>query len=111
MVIYKTCDEYLASVIGQESVGTMTFYRRRIMALNLIIDALMMQAAAAAGTANISQYSLNDGQTIISTTYKGPDAITKAIMQYETLKNLYLNKMNGRAMRMVDSKSFPHGYN
>jgi hypothetical protein len=110
MVVYKTCDEFLASIVGQETVGTQTYYKRRIQALNLIIDALMVQAAAAAGTSNISQYSLNDGQTIISTTYKGPDAISKAILQYETLKNMYLNKMNGRAMRMMDSKNFPHGY-
>jgi len=98
MVVYSSAAAYI------ESCKTL---RDKIIAIDAIIAALMTTALLAATNDNISQYSLNDGQTIINTSYRGVAGITKSIMDMEALKQLYLNRLNGRMTRLVDSKNFP----
>lgn len=81
----------------------------KIVKIDLIIDALLLVAATAAVTDHIEEYSLNDGQTIIRTEYRGTDAVVKSIKAFEMLRELYINKVNGRVFRLVDAKSFFHG--
>lgn len=77
----------------------------RLIRVNKVIDALLETAANSAGNAHITNYSMDDGQTKIQTEYRGTDAIMKSIKDFETLREYYKNKVNGRVMRLVDSKN------
>lgn len=77
----------------------------KITAIDAIIDALLLTAVKAAAGENISQYSLNDGQVIISTTYKTAADVQKSITAFEQIRQMYINRINGRVIRLVDSKN------
>lgn len=96
MAVYASAAHY---------IGSCTSVKARIAAIDLIIDALLLTAATAATTENITQYSLNDGQTIISTTYKGTKAVVDSISAFRTLREAYVQQLTGRVTRLVDSKN------
>lgn len=97
MVVFDRCGLYIESC---------TTLQAKIAAINAIIDALEIQALDAIATNNITEYQLNDGQTIIKEVYRGSDNIAKAINEYEAIKQRYVNRLNGRVIRGVDSKNF-----
>lgn len=76
------------------------------MAVDAIIDALLLQAADTAGTSNYSEYYLDDGQTRISTKYRSVMDVQAGIFAFERLRQMYLNRLNGRMIRLVDGKNF-----
>ena len=78
----------------------------KITALDAIIDALFIVATESAETDNITEYSLDSGQTKIKTTYNGAEAVFKSIVSYEKLRTMYVNRLNGRSFKLVDSKNF-----
>jgi len=96
MVIYNSADKYI------ESCQTV---RDQIAAINAIQAALMSQALKAASKGPVSQYSLNDGQTIISATYRSTKEITEAYWDFERIKQVLINQINGRMFRLVDGKN------
>ncbi|KKQ06413.1 MAG: hypothetical protein US15_C0012G0011 [Candidatus Moranbacteria bacterium GW2011_GWF1_36_4] len=99
MVIYNNAGLYI-----EES----TTIEGKIAAIEAIITALQVTAASAAGCDNITEYSLDDGQSKIRTVYRGVSQIIASINNFEKLKQMYINKLNGRVVRLVDSKSFIH---
>lgn len=102
MVYFETAGLYIESC---------TTLRAKITAIDNIISALLTTAANAAANENITEYTLNDGQTIIKSTYRGMKAIQDSINSFEKLKQMYVNRLNGRVMRLVDSKNFTGGFN
>lgn len=100
MATYVSASQYIESC---------TSIKGKIAAIDAIIDALLLTAAKSAESENISQYSLNDGQTIISTTYKGTQSVVASIAAFRTLRASYAQMLTGRVVRLVDSKNFP-GY-
>lgn len=80
--------------------------RAKITRIDEIISALEDTALKAAGNDNITEYSLNDGQTIIRTVYKGADAVLNSIIAFEKIRQMYINRLSGRVMRLVDGKNF-----
>src|SRR5688500_17229568 len=107
MIIYKCASAYI------QSFSTL---KAKIDAINAIQDALLNQALINIGTnasENLSQYSLNDGQTVISATYRTSDQVMQDYRSYENLKNQLLaayDNASGRMVRLVDHKSFPNGF-
>lgn len=85
--------------------------REKIVRIDAIITALETSALKAAETGNISEYSLDDGQTKIKTAYRSPVDVQNSIDAFEKIKQRYVNQLNGRVMRLVDSKSFINGRN
>jgi hypothetical protein len=78
----------------------------KIIAIDLIIDALLLTAAKAAAGDNISEYSLNDGQTIIKTVYKSSASIQQSIKDFESLKVMYQNRLNRSSItKLVASRN------
>ena len=77
----------------------------KIVKIDLILDALLTNAMIAAGDDNIREYSLNDGQTIIRTEYSGTDSVMKSYQSWEKIKQIYVNRLDGRMVRLVDGKS------
>lgn len=78
----------------------------KITRIDAVIDALLTNALKAATTDNIEEYSLNDGQTIIKTRYRNSASVMRSIKEMETIKQVYVNRLNGRMIRLVDSKNF-----
>jgi len=80
----------------------------KITAIEAIISALETTALTAASTGNIDEYSLDDGQVKIKTTYRNVTQIAKSIQDFETIRQRYINhpSINGRYIRLVDAKSF-----
>lgn len=103
MIIFDSSEIYIESA---------TTLRDKITRLDVVIDALFTVAATAAAKGNISEYSLDDGQTKIKTVYKSAESVMASIQVFEAQKQTYINRLNGRSFRLVDSKNFPgRGYN
>lgn len=94
---------FLSSAIYVQSRTTM---EAKITAIDAIIDALMLSAATAATKDGIEEYWLNDGQTQIKESYRSTEAILKSIEAFERLRQMYINRLNGRMVRLMDSKNF-----
>lgn len=98
MVYFDSADLYIEGA---------TSLRDKITRIDAVIDALLTTATKAAANDNISEYSLNDGQTQIRTAYKGADQVFQSIAAFERLKQIYVNRLNGRSFRLIDGKNFP----
>ena len=97
MVIYDRADIYISST---------TALKEKITRLDAIITALEDKALEGVEQVNISEYTLNDGQTTIRTAYRSQEEILNAINGYIRMREHYVNKLNGRRIRLVDGKSF-----
>lgn len=78
----------------------------KIARIDAIITALEAAALKGAATGNFSEYSLDDGQTKIRTAYRSVEDIARSITAFETIRQRYINQLNGRHVRLVDSKNF-----
>ena len=87
-------------------INEATDLRDKISRINNVINALLDVALKAASTENITEYQLDDGQTKIRTMYRGTKAVFEAINDFERLKQMYINRLMGRAIRLVDSQNF-----
>jgi len=97
---YESVDKYL---------GTAQDLKDRINKIEQVITALYNTAERAAAKGDISQYSLDDGQVRISTTYKSVEDIMHSIESFEKLKQMYINQLQGRMVRLVDGRNFKRG--
>ena len=77
----------------------------KIAKIDLIIAALEDTALSSAANDNIEEYWLDDGQSKIKTRYKGTDEVFKSIHSFEKMRQIYVNRLNGYVVRMVDSRS------
>lgn len=87
-------------------IETASTKKERIAKIDQVIDALTNAAIKAAGKGHISEYMLNDGQTIIKSTYRSLTEIHQAIRDFIQLKNLLINQLTPRVVRLVDGKNF-----
>lgn len=100
------------SVIFQSEtlfIDSATDMEAKIVKIDLIIEALLDLSLTAVGKQDIVEYTLDDGQTKIRTEFRGMSAILRAITDYEKLRQMYFNRLNGRTFRLVDSKSVIFG--
>lgn len=83
-----------------------TTIEARIAAIDAIIDALFVQQLALASQGEpITEYMLNDGQTIIKAIYKTPEAIARTIELMQKQRNRYAN-MGRNTYRLVGERNF-----
>jgi hypothetical protein len=80
--------------------------RDKIIAIDKIIEALELQALTAAGNIDVSEYSLDDGQTRIKTMYRSGKDIADSILVFMRIREMYVNRLNGRKFRLLDSRNF-----
>ena len=84
-------------------IESATTLEQKLTRYNQIIEALELQMLnVGAGNSDVSNYSINDGQVSISTTYRDPISIANAIDRFTMLRNKILNKLNGRSMVLRD---------
>lgn len=101
MVVYDSADIF---------IETAKSLKDKIIKIDLVLDALMGTALKSAANANISEYWLDDGQTKIKTVYTSTTSVMQSIKSFETIKQMYINQLNGRVVRLVDSKNFTRNY-
>jgi len=91
---------------ASEYVDSCTTLKQKIAAINAVQDALLTTAMKAVEVGHITQYSLNDGQTIIQETYRNSKEITDAYNGFEVIKQMYVNRMAGRLTRLMHNTNF-----
>jgi len=52
------------------------------------------------GSANYSEYQMDDGQMKVRTAYRSPKEVTAGILELEKLKQRYVNRYNGRCVTL-----------
>lgn len=77
----------------------------KITALDTIITGLLTSAAKGAESGHISEYQIDDGQSKIRTMYRSMDALYASIKNFEKLRYMYLNQLNGRGFVLRDRNS------
>lgn len=100
MVIYTSFEQYVQSA---------TTIQAKLAKIDAIIDVLLTTALVSAGSDNTQEYSLDDGQSKVSTIYKGTDGVMKSIAAFEKLRDYYKTKLDnntGRVVQLVDRRNF-----
>lgn len=97
MITYDSTDIYIQSA---------TTLRAKIVRIDAMIVALEDTVLKAVGTGNVEDYSLDDGQVRIKTTYRNTEEVIKSITDLETIRQMYVNRLNKRHFRLVDGKNF-----
>lgn len=100
MIYYDSCALYISSTQDP---------RERIKKIDLIIDMLMTTGLSSAENADVNEYSLDDGQSKIKTVFNSPDKVISAINGFEKIRNIYINRINGRVTRLVPGSSIING--
>jgi len=77
----------------------------KIIKIQAIIAALEVRALDTIDNIDVEEYRLEDGQMTIKTSFRSPDAIWKAINQYDIILQRYINQLNGRVVRLLDAKT------
>lgn len=98
MLVFKSASEY---------VETCTSVKAQIAAIDAIVTALFLVALKAAENGDISQYSLDNGQTVVQTTYRTAKDVADSIAAFKAIRKSLVNDRIGIGMvRLVDSKNF-----
>ena len=83
-----------------------TSLKQRYDRITAIITALENAQLAGISNSDVVSYSLDDGQTRISTNYRSADQVAKAITEYEKIRNRILSEITGtRIVRLADAGS------
>jgi len=68
----------------------------KINAISSLIDSMELKLLDTVGSANYSEYQMDDGQMKVRAAYRSPKDVTAGIMELEKLKQRYVNRYNGR---------------
>lgn len=91
--------------IGEYILDSQDLKQKYVKVCN-VINALYDQAIVSAGSSDISSYSVDDGQTKLSTTYRSMDDVERAIVKFTRLKNMLARQISGTTIvRLADSQS------
>jgi hypothetical protein len=85
-------------------IESKTTIQGRINAIETLIDSVLMQMISAVDTGNNIEYLVDNGQSKIMLKYRSPDEVAKVIQTLEKTKQIYVNRLNGRVMRSMDTK-------
>ncbi len=100
MVTYMLIDANFESCTG---------IKAKITKIDAIISALFDTALKSVANGDTVEYTLDTGQTKINKIFSSTESVTKAIQDYEKIRQLYVNKISSRVVRLVDSKNFNNG--
>lgn len=76
----------------------------KIARIDAIITALEDSLLLLAGNADVEEYRLDDGQTIIKTIFRDPDLLEKAINSLQRRKTRLINNCKGYRYRLMDNR-------
>lgn len=84
---------------------TCTSIRAKITKIDAVIDALLTTALKSVQTGNRVEYQIDTGQTKQKVVYSSTESVTKAIQEYEKIRQIYVNKLTGSEFRNVDQRN------
>jgi peptidyl-tRNA hydrolase len=90
---------------GYAYIETATSIKQKVACIDSIIDGLLNSALKAVENEDISEYWLDDGQTKIKTVYRSAAEVMKSINSFEKIRNIYLNRINGFSVQLIDKNS------
>ena len=79
--------------------------REKITRIDAVITKLEEMALLGADNMDITETSLDDGQTKIKTIYRSAAEIASTITKYMVIKNRYISELNGCRMSLIDSRN------
>lgn len=80
----------------------------KIVQIDAIIASLYTTALISVGNGDIARYEIDTGQSRQEVEYTKLDQVTKAIENYEKIRQMLQNKLSPRTFRLMDSKNFRH---
>lgn len=86
-------------------IESATSLKEKITKICAIQDALFDAALKAATGENILEYNLDDGQAKVRAIYRTSGAIMQSYHELESLKQMCMNKLNGRIFIFKDGLS------
>jgi len=90
-----------------EYVSSCSSLQEKVRRLDVIILALMDSALKAAFAEGKKEYWLDDGQIRTKIVRMSVEEMSNSILAMEKMKQMYLNQLNRRQVRLVDSRNFP----
>lgn len=79
----------------KEYVASKASIKAKIIAIEKLIDSMLLNAVEAIDNSGTASYSMDDGQMKVMTEYRSITDISKGIKSLEQIKNLYVNRHNG----------------
>lgn len=73
----------------------------KIATYDLLIEGLEQAMLASVESGHLVQYELDDGQIKVRTMYRSVKDLTDAMNGFIKLRQYYINKANGRSIRLV----------
>lgn len=87
-------------------VQSATSIQEKICKIDTLITALEDAAIEAAAGADVSEYSLDDGQTKIRAVNRSVSEIANSITAFEQIRQMYILRYgSGRVIQLVDRES------
>lgn len=86
-------------------IESATTLKAKIEKIDTLITALEDAAIRAAAGEEIKEYLLDDGQTRIRSIARSAEEISRSIIGWESVKQIYVNRLNSRVSRAVDQFS------
>lgn len=94
-VEYMTMPEYFES--KSKLIGKVATY-------DLLIESMEKSILLATDSGHLIQYELDDGQMKCRSQYRNVSAMADAITGLEKLRQMYINRYNGRTNRLVGGR-------
>ena len=85
-----------------------TTLQARIIAIDALIDSMILRVGEVVNGMNVSveEYQMDDGQMKIRTRYRNVKDVEDGVASLEKMKQMYVNRLNGRVFNLRDSRSF-----
>jgi hypothetical protein len=77
----------------------------KIVQIDAIIGSLYNTALISVGNGSMIMYELDTGQTKQKVQYSTTESVTKAIMNYEKIRQMLQNKLSSPAFRLMDASN------
>tara|TARA_R110002049_G_scaffold230109_2_gene402266 strand:- start:634 stop:921 length:288 start_codon:yes stop_codon:yes gene_type:complete len=82
----------------KEYIQSKSSILEKIKAIESLIDAMILNTAEAIDNSGVASYSMDTGQTKVTTTYRSVEEVNKGIKALEQTLQMYINRYNGRVV-------------
>lgn len=77
----------------------------KITKIDAIIDSLLNTALKSVGRGDKMEYSIDTGQSKERVVFSTMESVTKAIKNYEAIRQYYVNRLVGGSFRNIDERN------
>jgi len=89
---YMTISEYVEC--KSKLIGKIATY-------DILIEGMEKAVLEATVSGHLNQWELDDGQMKVRSMYRNPVEMVRALKGLEAMRQIYINRANGRGMRLV----------